>query len=349
MRIVLHAGSNKAGSTAIQETLSRSNDRLSASGLLYPRLGDKKHHSLLIPAVLDEDEYLANFSRQDPAKRQSGLVASEALWDCLRKQVDEISPQILLLSSEYIFGLRPASLRRFVSRLAALSEEISAIVYLRNPCEHYLSSAQQILKYGCSVKDPRIHQNYCQKLRKLRNTIPGKVDPRIFSRPLLFDGDVALDFLSLIVSGDQVKGFGISPLVANASISAEAMAFLSRFNREIWGDRRIIGHALNKAVLTAIRKEEKRRDYTKAKLKDKILTLVTRVHSEDAAELRDAYGVRFPGFDYSQESSAADRKLRAADDAFSHLKVSDIVAYDTQLEERMTMRVLAALAKNTGT
>ena len=346
---MLHVGSNKAGSTAIQETLSQSNDRLSASGLLYPRLGDKKHHSLLLPAILDEDEYLANFARQDPAKRQSGLVASEALWDCLRKQVDEISPEVLLLSSEYIFGLRTASLRRFVSRLSAMSEDITAIVYLRNPCEHYLSSAQQILKYGCRVKDPRIHQNYSKKLRKLGNIIPGKIHPRVFSRPLLFDGDVTLDFLSLIVSADQVKGFRIRPLVANASISAEAMAFLSRFNREIWGDRRLIGHPLNKTVLTAIRNEEKRGGYTKAKLKDEILFLVARVHSEDAAELRDAYGLRFPGFDYSHDSSVADRKLRAPDDAFSHLKVSDIVAYDTQLEERMTMRVLASLAKKANT
>ena len=344
MRIVLHVGTNKAGSTAIQHTLSRSGDKLSAQGMLFPKLGVRNHHSYLLPAILDDDEYPRDLARQDPVKRQEGVTASEGLWDSLRRQARENSPHVLLLSSEYIFGLRSGSLKRFISRLAELSDDISAVAYLRDPCEHYLSSAQQILKYGASVKDPRVHQYYGRKLRKCEGIIPGAVRPRVFSRPSLHDGDVTLDFLSQIVPEDQVKKLKIRPLAPNVSLSAEAMAFLNRFNREIWGTRRFVGHKLNRTVLEAIENEEKRRRYTKAKLKDEIRSLVTSLHSEDAAQLRDTHGVRFPKFDYSLDSTIADRN-QAEDDRFLNLKVSDIVTYDADLEEQLTMRVLAGLAK----
>lgn len=345
MRIILHAGSNKTGSTAIQSSFDASRRKLLKAGILYPKTAADTHHSKLIMAILDDEEFRGNLNRSSAEGRKQGVEASERLWKSLYRQVRRTKPEVLLLSSEFIFGLRPHSLERFVKRLEVMSDEIYSIVYLRNPVDHYLSSAQQILKYGAKVKDPYVAQNYTNTLRKLNSIVPRGVECRLFSRASLFRNDVTLDLLSYVMPPEKMQAIDIQPIESNVSFSAEAMALLQDFNDVVWGERRIVGHSLNKTILKSIEAIEREQPFTKAVLRPQIREIVEGVHLADMRELRDEFGIVFDRFDYDLEPSDAAQD-RFADQA---LTVSDIVDYDPELLRMLTIRVMARLARAAGT
>lgn len=341
VRILLHVGSNKTGSTAIQETCHAFRDTLLAEGVLYPDLG-RPHHSDLILAVLDDEEYRGNFNRNTEDGRRRGTERSEALWDELRAQVAARKPATLLLSSEFMFGMRPASFERLIARLTALSEDISAVVYLREPGDHYLSSSQQIIKYGAAVKDPRERQGYSAKLDKLCRLVPGTVEPRVFSRALLFRKDVSFDLLSAVIPKKRLREIEIAPVVSNTSLSAEGMALLQEFNAQVWQDVRKVGNPVNKALLASLSQAEKKMDTTKAALRPDIREVVRQIHLNDLKRMRDTFGIAFETFDYD---SAPAGGVDLEDDAYARLGIGDIVDYDPSILRDLTYQTMATLSR----
>ena len=341
MRIVLHAGSNKTGSTAIQNCCNASRDVLLDAGVLYPKLGASTHHSQLLPAVLDDEEFRGNFNRSDAEGREKGVELSEGLWSDLYDQVDTTNPDILLLSSEFIFGMRPQSLERMVQRLRRYTEDIYSVVYLRDPVGHYLSSAQQVLKFGRQVKDPRIEQKYTGKVRKLKRIVPQGVECRLFSRASLYRNDVSLDLLSYVLLPEKLDRLGIKSVNSNISLSAEAMALLQQFNEVVWGDRRIVGSRLNKKMIETISSVEREHNFTKAVLKPEIKEIIERVHLKDLKQLRSEFGIEFEKFDYDLDL------VEGGDlsDVETPSRVADIVDYSPERARVLNVLVMAKLAK----
>ena len=342
MRIFLHAGANKTGSTAIQETCTAHRAILNQAGVCYPHIGEKTNHSVLLPAILDDEEYHGNFNRGSPEARRVGVNKSELSWVKLKKIVAKNSPKSLLLSSEFILGLRPQSFERLLERLKFFSDDILVIVYIRDPCDHYLSSAQQILKYGSMVKDPRIIQNYTKKLHMMERFLPGKIRCKKFSRHTLFQNDITIDLLSEILSESILESLRILPILTNESISAEAMALLKAFNLNVWGQRRLVGNPTNKALLQAISAEEARGKYTKPALHSSFREALMRYNVEDMIRLRDDFGLSFNSFDYG----AKPIEERADPAPLAQLEVKDIVTYDCGLQSLLTYAAMARLANS---
>ncbi|EAR52122.1 hypothetical protein OG2516_18695 [Oceanicola granulosus HTCC2516] len=341
MRIVLHVGSNKTGSTAIQDTCASHRAELARFGLLYPDLGGKTHHSELLPAVLDDEEYRGNFGRTSAEGRTASIERAEQLWLALSEQVDAAVPEVLLLSSEFCFGMRPQSFERLIARLSPMASTIDVVVYLREPASHYLSSAQQILKYGGWVKDPREAQEYTLKLRKLHRLVPGEVTMRRFSRDELFRKDVSMDLLAQIFPKRTVREMTIAPATSNAALSAEAMSLLVKFNRSVWQDRRKAGNSVNQALLVAIEAEQKKNDYTRAELRPEIRDIIHRVHLADMTTLKSEFGLTFPTFRYDVPRVAGDD-----DEArLAALEVDDIVSLHADKEAQLQYAVMANLAR----
>lgn len=341
MRIIIHAGTNKTGSTAIQETCDKYREDLYKLGILYPSLGKRPHHSELLLAILEDDEYRGNFNRNDPEGRKAGITRSEEMWLNLGNQLSLMAPEILLLSSEFIFGLRPTSLESLIRRLQAYSENISAIVYIRDPCDHYLSSSQQILKYGAQVKDPRQLQDYSSKLSKMERYLPKCVEARKFCWRDLYRNDVCCDLLSRFLPLEAIESLNISPSASNMSLSAESMSLLRRFNLQNWGTRRIVGNRLNMVLLEAIKAEEMSGEYTKPVLKSEIHELVRQVHLKDMLILREQWHLVFDSFDYKAPAI----KIDINQDRFSMLEVSDIVSYEPDQESKLDCAIISHLIK----
>jgi len=346
-RILFHVGSAKTGSTAIQETLTASSPGLRKIGIVYPTLGEKVDHSILIPAILEEDEYLHNFCRDDPGKKALGTQESEEKWAKLAEIVRTTPADTVVLSSEYAFGIRPASAHRLVGRLKDLTDDVEACAYVREPCDHYLSATQQILKYGRRIKDPRTPQTYCGKLGKFEALLPGKVHKRLFERESLHRQDITLDLLSRILPDEVIAKADIATASTNVSLSAEAMSLLQTFNHTVWGDARKVGHPVNKRILDAIGAEERGGGYTRARLRDEIARVVILANARDVLALRDRHGLGFARFDYDLAASATDDEIAgiASRDDLSDLRVTDVVAFDAYRAQELTMRVMAKLAQ----
>lgn len=339
VRIVIHAGANKTGSTAIQNACAEHRKTLAKAGIFYPSVGSATNHNMLLPAILDDEEFRGNLNRSNAEGRAASIVKSEELWTQFAEDLTNNECDTVLLSSEFVLGLRPNSFERLLKRLRAFSNDFHAVVYVRDPCDHYLSSAQQILKYGAAVKDPRNVQNFAQKIRMTEKYLPGRVTLRVFSRDKLHRGDITLDFLKVALGEKRSANVNVVPMVSNTSLSAEGMALLRKFNRVVWGNRRVVGSAVNKELLKAISEEEEKGSYNKPKLLPDIREVVMRCNIEDVRRLRDDYGVVFEKFDYDVVSLT---EFSVEEDArLSNLEVSDIVECDPDLVEHLTFRVMA--------
>jgi hypothetical protein len=123
VKIHIHVGGAKTGSSSIQLTLTKLRDDLSAEGVLYPDIGAVSHTPLL-PALLDDTEYPGLFNRRTPEGRAASIARSEEAWDRL-KALSLEGVADMIISSEYILGLRPVARRRLHERFSALSANIA--------------------------------------------------------------------------------------------------------------------------------------------------------------------------------------------------------------------------------
>ena len=143
-RLILHAGTHKTGTTAIQKFAAGHRPALRASGLFYPRLpvqgaeASNDHHSIghafaTVPKKLSAQQAAALFGiwREGGAARgETTFVSTETVWRHVLtdRKVDARS----LGAQEWMEGRR-----RYVGRLADALEgfEVETIVVFRDPVE----------------------------------------------------------------------------------------------------------------------------------------------------------------------------------------------------------------------
>lgn len=124
MRIIVHFGMPKTGSSSIQYSLFKNRSNLNLS---YPALGTRNHQIILNQA----------FSRQ---KKDAQIKLAKQLAVNFEKNCDT------LLSGETIFNLSFDELKEFYFFLSNYAEKIIAVGYIRSPKSFMESAFQQSLK-----------------------------------------------------------------------------------------------------------------------------------------------------------------------------------------------------------
>jgi hypothetical protein len=277
MRIHVHAGAAKTGSSSIQHTLTKLRERLRGTGVLYPDVGGVNHTSLL-PALLDDADFPGRLGRRDPEAVADAQARSNAAWEKL-ETLDWTGASDLILSSELIMGLMPASRRRLHERLSAISADISYYAYIREPSARYLSTAQQWVKLGAGARSPDQGAKFFHKVRALKRVAGDRVRIKKFSRDVLHNRCVVQDFLH--AATPQVR-IGPDEIVsANESISGEAMVMLDHVNARLFGGGRQPTNRLSLHLLDAISAAEQRGRYTKPSLRPDIAERVEFANRED--------------------------------------------------------------------
>lgn len=237
MRIVLHIGLEKTGSTAIQAFCARHADALRADGILYPSgLGDRNHVHLAMAA--------ANFPASRDIRLRVGIhdeAALRAFTDralrSLKAEIDRARPHTLLLSSEHFSSrlLADPPLRRLHAMLSALAAEIRVIVYLRRQDETLLSLYSTFAKCGGTdpleaFADRPIWLDFERVLGLWEGVFgTGNLDVRIFpprDRPLLDDFRAAADLPEVAGTDDPAERH-------NAALDHRNTQLLIAMNREI--------------------------------------------------------------------------------------------------------------------
>lgn len=254
MKVVIHFGHHKVGSTALQAFLSRNHRRLLDRGILYPAVESEGLCHALAGALKKGDAAgLNDINIREPhnalAFRMLGqtpawhgdLPAVAQMIRTLRLQVRYLKPHTVLLCSEVMshFGPHPQNL---IARLKAIFPDAEYELYcvLRRPDDYLVSWHGQRLRFGHRVPALRdgiapyadtIHFDYHKLLAPWVAQFP---QAPIHVRPygdILKAGGSVQDFMA--TTSVAFPRRLTRPGQANASFPRAAMEIIRRGNRDL--------------------------------------------------------------------------------------------------------------------
>lgn len=344
MRILLHIGMAKAGSSALQDALGGSHRALAARGALYPRrLGGTTYssHSLLLPAVCDwRGSRSLQFAPED--RGPSLEPASRVFLDALRAEIAASAPRALILSSEHLFRVLPdGGTERLPALLAGLGGTDggapTVIAYLRRPSEHYLSGLQQHLKASHEVKTPRAprYRNVLESYAAMFGA--DALALQLYHRPAFVEGDIVADFAARHLAAFGVTRADIAPPDrTNDTLSAESADVSRRFRLAFFADRDNRMTKESKTLVAALRDADVATGAPRPKLRPGIAERIDYARP-DPLWLRDRHGVTFPDFDYRRIEAG-----RPVPPAEGPVALEDIVEIDRGRERAILAELRAA-------
>lgn len=230
MKLILHIGTHKAGSSAIQHFLSHNRERLREGGFCYPELGNGQagHHDVA-------------WVIRSSAGGKIPKAVDQSVLSKLRRQLDRGDCHTAIVSSEeFEFATTPDQLRSIRKQLPAESTKI--VVYLRRQDKYLVSEYGQHLKmpetrYSGSIHDFYMRYDFSGRFNYLRaltrwanvfgteNLIVRPFEPSQFENGDLF-GDVRLAFGLADIALEVPKD-----LKVNKGLSGPACVLLSHANR----------------------------------------------------------------------------------------------------------------------
>lgn len=236
MKVLLHIGSPKAGSTTIQEALKLNRETLAAHDILAwepdasrgsaARTLANRFASPLRPLLPRERTFFNT--------REETIDWSLQNWRVMSDLVRKRKPALTMLSSESIFAV--SKVGDVVEALRETFSDITIIAYVRDPAEQYRSAIDQIIRDGARFQDlplpTEFHFPSHTVIRQYHDLLgKDRVIVRNFDRRNLADGDLVTDFFAQL---SRVAGTGIgdmeAPPRANESLSAAATVWLLSMN-----------------------------------------------------------------------------------------------------------------------
>lgn len=253
MRIVIHAGMHKTGSSAIQYHFFRN----AYPGLRYVRWENPNHSDLFVLLFEDPDRLASHygfkprgpaFCAQLPQMRRQWLAS-------LTEDLDAGRAETVVLSGEEISG--PAfgdAVARMAEFLRRWTDDITVVAYVRSPLSYAASAFQQRLKGGtlAAFNLDGLWPHYRARFARLDDCFgQDRVLLSPYDRRTLFGGDVTRDFAARL----GIDPADVAPAEVNATLSAEATALL--FAQRRLGDGFVAGfsgaHAANQGFINVLR------------------------------------------------------------------------------------------------
>lgn len=337
MKVILHIGMPKAGSTALQQTLGAIAPALRARGYCYP-VGDglPKNHNMLVCGFL-EPERLPRLFRQIYKKDARRLRRDfNGFMTGIGERARASGAHTLILSGEMLFRkLGPKKIAALRKELSAFADEFTVIAYARSPAQFYMSQVQQVLKAAHKIANP-VPQVYRAPLEAWEG-LTDDIRVVAYAREQLHGADITRDFLHRISPDLDTVLRDRHIRDSNQSISAEGMDILHKYRLYAHEQKEGVFTPDTRKLLKLIGDAEGRiGGFTKPVAHASLREYLTR-SSVDLLWLRDRHGVRFEGIDYD----SVDGGLTPPEPPRS---ISDICAFDPDLRDRLMMTVMHRLA-----
>jgi hypothetical protein len=236
----LHIGTEKTGTTSIQNFLSRNRSQLSVQGVVYPRSPGNQNHTGLAVYALRETKQSGIRRSSGVSDREQVAPFRERLRADLDRELRSIAASRLVFSNEHLSSrlLTEREIERVRNLCARYATQTIVIVYLRNQVDFLVSSFGTSIKSGGTRRFPfplserRIRtMDYMALLNPWRK-IFGRENMivRRFERSDFAEGDLLSDFAAQIRF--DVLGC-IRPEPRNEALSARELAFLREFNERV--------------------------------------------------------------------------------------------------------------------
>jgi len=333
MKIILHMGTPKTGSTSLQSGLGELKRHLRQDGFHYPDPPaefDDSHHVLI--ALLELPDYLARRKKSQSRPFADNLRLAKRFLADARKDAEAAGCHTIVLSSELIFPKGGDEVFTLQRHLREISTDIEPVVYIREPASWYKSSLQQEAK-TLHFLAPKNHRRIRRPLELIEEAFGRKPTVRAFDREQLTGGDILHDFHSDVL-GLKPPASGLPRKRDNQALSAEATRALL-----FHGDYlRSTGQDLSRKRAMQIRRRIHALDgdgtsTTALTLKRELVDTIRR-SAVEYLWLRDTYGIAFNDLDYDD----IDPKVAEELDRFAGPE--DVFACDQGKLVRLLLRVM---------
>ncbi|HDY92146.1 MAG TPA: hypothetical protein ENH67_05705 [Pseudoalteromonas sp.] len=212
VKVVIHIGPPKTGTSAIQFCLQQDKQRLAENGIYYPKHATDVNgiSSGNLSSVYD----ITNTERSISKTKVSKLLAS----------CEKLKMHTLLLSSEFFFER--------MSEVVGIFPEAQFIAYIRNPLDSFESLYNQSIKRHHKIepikKPPLLPKFYLTKLERFVDEIGAdKFVFRSYSKHAFFGGTIVDDFYSIL----SIQPPSNTRVTINPSYSFEALEFKRWINQ----------------------------------------------------------------------------------------------------------------------
>ena len=139
MKLVLHIGPHKTGSSSIQKSFDQASDKLLQQGVIYFAERPLPAWSLVLKFATKEQRMHPLIRRHHPTDAQA-LACSERAWGDLAENVKKSDAKICVLSSEHFASLPAPSVQKLLTQLRGMFPEITVVAYARDPVGLYVSA-----------------------------------------------------------------------------------------------------------------------------------------------------------------------------------------------------------------
>jgi len=249
MRCILHIGTEKTGSTAIQEYLYSHKVKLKGIGVHVCTSVGKGNNRALPAAFMSDlkvDDFIRSNKIEDLNTRHSWK--SKLLKGFSAEVVkSRKNASVFVISSEHFHSRlqTPVEVRELCAFLATLFDEVEVICYLRRQDEMALSRYSEALRTGHVPASPlpravfKGKNNFLPPYFNFQSLMERWADafgedcikPRVYSRAQLLNGDIVTDFLAA-AGIDIAHSIDKKQEKKNIALSAEAQAILLGVNKK---------------------------------------------------------------------------------------------------------------------
>ena len=235
MKLVLHIGPHKTGSSSIQKSFDQASDKLLQQGVIYFAERPLPAWSLVLKFATKEQRMHPLIRRHHPTDAQA-LACSERAWGDLAENVKKSDAKICVLSSEHFASLPAPSVQKLLTQLRGMFPEITVVAYARDPVGLYVSALQQNIQGGRRLNVLQTPSSFKYTFRKQITRYAdalgwSNIVVRNFDRANLVGGDVVVDFLDVLAK--QGVSVDIPSISVNESLPGAAIAWLLTVN-ETW-------------------------------------------------------------------------------------------------------------------
>lgn len=245
MRLILHIGTEKTGSTAIQQHLVANRAAMAEGGAhLCESAGQANHRALVAAFMLGDfhDDFLRLRNLVEPASRDAWRAQ---LLEAFTAEVElaKADADVFVVSSEHFHSrlLEADSVAQLAAFLNPLFSDISVVCYLRRQDEMALSFYSEKLRAGfippeiLPLSNLRRRQGALPPFFDFESLLdrwseafgPGRLSVQLYQADSLLNADVVEDFFQLADLGPPEIRL---PSAANPSLCLAAQAALRRYN-----------------------------------------------------------------------------------------------------------------------
>ena len=233
MKIILHIGPPKTGTTAIQGALMQNRRALLEAGALY--FVDPVETAWALPMIYHREDEMLPALRAHFWSIKEAQAWSTRAWTALENQINRLKPHTLILSSEH-FASMQLRVPAMLEHLRTFSNDIDVVAYVRDPASLYCSYVDQQLRGGTRLNNLPSPWDYkyppVGRVKRYLDAVgPDRMHVQAFDRKHLHGGDIVADFVHVL---NGKLGLGLPQLQVggspNTALSGAAAAMLAVMN-----------------------------------------------------------------------------------------------------------------------